>query len=105
MFVRFINFIRNGNTTLIVLINRAMNNKIKEKVLLVLMKVTGNKVDNIDLEFDLKSQVSLDSIQVVELFAALEKELGIELPLRLMTVKTGKAFLELLEEEMKKQGD
>ena len=79
-----------------------MNNNTKEKIFKIIKRVTGNKLDNIDLECDLKSQLSIDSIQIVELFAALEKELNIELPLRLMTVKTGKAFLELLEEELKK---
>ena len=77
-----------------------MENDAKERVLKVLRKVTGKTINDINLENDLKSQLSLDSIQIVELFAALEKELGIELPLRLMTVKTGKAFLELLEEEL-----
>ena len=79
-----------------------MENETKEKVLVVLRRVTGRNIGEINLELDLKSQLSLDSIQIVELFAALEKELTIELPLRLMTVKTGKAFLELLEEELQK---
>jgi acyl carrier protein len=80
----------------------AMDNNSKEKVLRILGRVTGKRIDDIDPEGDLRSQLSLDSIQIVELFAALEKELAIELPLRLMTVKTGKAFLELLEEELSK---
>ena len=79
-----------------------MDSDTKEKVLKVLRKVTGKMIIDINLEGDLRSQLSLDSIQIVELFAALEKELGIELPLRLMTMKTGKAFLELLEEELTK---
>jgi acyl carrier protein len=79
-----------------------MENDVKERVMKVLRKVTGKTVNDINLEGDLKSQLALDSIQIVELFAALEKELGIELPLRLMTVKTGRAFLELLEEELTK---
>jgi len=79
-----------------------MDNNTKEKVLRVVRKVTGIRIDDINPEGDLKSQLSLDSIQLVELFAALEKELSIELPLRLMTVKTGKAFLELLEDELSK---
>jgi len=79
-----------------------MDNDVKDKVLMVLRRVTGKRVDDINPDDDLKSQLSLDSIQLVELFAALEKELAIELPLRLMTVKTGKAFLELLEEELSK---
>jgi acyl carrier protein len=72
----------------------------KERVLKVLNKVTGGRLTNIDPESDLKSQFSLDSIQIVELFAALEKELGIELPLQLMNVRTGKAFLKLLGEQL-----
>jgi len=77
-----------------------MNSEYKERVLAVLRKVTGKNVTELNLETDLRSQLSLDSIQVVELFAALEKEFDVELPLSLMTVKTGKAFLQMLEEEL-----
>ena len=66
----------------------------------VLRRVTGKNIMDINLDSDLKSQLSLDSIQIVELFAALENEFGIELPLQMMTVKTGKAFFELLEKEL-----
>jgi len=79
-----------------------MNNDTREKVLNVLRRVTGRMIDDINLDVDLKSQLSLDSIQIVELFAALEKDLSIELPLQLMTVKTGRAFMDLLEEELRK---
>ena len=78
-----------------------MEGPTKDKVLKILSKITGNDIQHIDLDSDLKSQLSLDSIQIVELFAALEKELDTELPLKLMTVKTGKAFLEVLEEQLK----
>jgi len=79
-----------------------METIIKEKVLGVLRRVTGRNIEQINLDTDLKSQLSLDSIQIVELFAALENELSVELPLRLMTVKTGKAFLDLLDTELNK---
>ena len=75
---------------------------IQSKVLQILKKVTGHNIENINLESDLKSQLHLDSIQIVELFAALEKEMGIELPLQLMTVRTGKAFIEMLDEQLRK---
>jgi acyl carrier protein len=78
-----------------------MDNHIKGRILEVLNRVTGKNLVDINLEGDLRSQLSLDSIMIVELFAALEKELGIELPLQLMTVKTGKAFMEMLEIELK----
>lgn len=79
-----------------------MEDHIKGRVMQVLNRVTGKNIENINLEGDLRSQLSLDSIMIVELFAALEKELGVELPLQLMAVKTGKAFLEMLENELKK---
>ena len=79
-----------------------MDNDVKERVLKILRRVTGKRIDDINPEGDLKSQLSLDSIQLVELFAALENELSVELPLRLMTVKTGKAFLDLLDTELNK---
>jgi acyl carrier protein len=84
------------------IILNAMKNDTKEKVLQILRKVTGKNIDDIGLEGDLRSKLALDSIQIVELFAALEKELNIELPLRLMTVKTGKAFMDMLEQELNK---
>jgi acyl carrier protein len=77
-----------------------MNNVTKEKVLKAVRRVTGRSIEDINLESDLKSQLSIDSVQIVELFAVLEKEMGIELPLRLMTVKTGREFLTLLDEEL-----
>jgi acyl carrier protein len=55
-----------------------MNNDTREKVLIVLRRVTGRKIDDINLDVDLKSQLSLDSIQIVELFAHLKR--SIELP-------------------------
>ncbi len=79
-----------------------MNIETKEKVLRVVSRVTGRNIKEINLESDLKTQLSVDSVQIVELFAVLEKELGVELPLRLMTVKTGREFLMILEEELHK---
>ena len=79
-----------------------MNTDTREKVLKVLRRVTGRSIDDINLDVDIKTQLSLDSIQIVELFAALENDLSVELPLQLMTVKTGRAFMELLEEELQK---
>lgn len=80
-----------------------MDKEMESKVLRVLNKVTGRNYTGINLQKDLKSQLSLDSIQIVELFAALEKEFDIELPLQMMTVKTGKAFFEMFEEQLIKR--
>ncbi len=79
-----------------------MDGHVKNTVIRVVSRITGNKVENIDLESDLKTQLTLDSVQLVELFAALEKELNVELPLKMMTVRTGRAFFDMLEEVLKK---
>jgi acyl carrier protein len=74
----------------------------QQKVLAILNKVSGGKATNINLDNDLKSEVALDSIQIVELFAALEKEFEVELPLQLMNVKSGKDFMETLGRSLMK---
>jgi acyl carrier protein len=80
-----------------------MNRETKLKVFKVLKRVTGRSYDNIDLDDDLGSQLTLDSIQIVELFASLEEEFKIELPLSMMTVRSGNAFLAQLEEHLNKR--
>lgn len=76
---------------------------VKEKILSLIKTISGKNTENINLTADLKTQLALDSIQIVELFALLEKEFEIELPLKMMTVKTGKEFLEILEKNLKKR--
>jgi acyl carrier protein len=78
-----------------------MNNlKTEEKVLEIVGRISGRRVTNINLEGTIKDELSLDSIQIVELFASLEKEFEIELPLQMMTLKTCREFLELMETEI-----
>jgi acyl carrier protein len=77
-----------------------MEKDYKERVLSILGKITKKEVDKIDFKGNLKDQLHIDSIQIVELFAALENEFQIELPLQMMTVKTAEEFFELLEHEL-----
>jgi acyl carrier protein len=77
-----------------------MTQVISNKVLEIVKRITGKNIKNIDPEKDIKSQLTLDSIQVVELFAALELEFNIELPLEMMNMKNGKEFINRLEAEM-----
>jgi acyl carrier protein len=73
-----------------------MQQNSQQRVVKIVNKITGNRAANIHLESDLKAELALDSVQMVELFAALEKEFGVELPLQLMNAKTGKEFFETL---------
>jgi acyl carrier protein len=77
-----------------------MDDNTRVRVYRVLEKVTGRKIDHVNLEQDLKSQLELDSIQIVELFALLENEFGIELPLSMLTVRTGTSFLKILDDQL-----
>lgn len=81
-----------------------MKQVISNKVLQIVKKISGQNIDNIDPEKDIRSQLTLDSIQVVELFAALEIEFETELPLEMMTVKNAKEFIDMLEIELTKKG-
>jgi acyl carrier protein len=80
-----------------------MDKESQMRVYKILKKVTGRDYNTIDLNEDLSSQLTLDSIQIVELFASLEEEFNIELPLSMMTVRSGNAFFSALEEQLKKQ--
>jgi acyl carrier protein len=78
-----------------------MDQETKSRVFAILSRITGRNYENINLDDDLSSQIILDSIQVVEFFAALEEEFNIELPLSLMTVRNGNTFFRLLGEQLK----
>ena len=79
-----------------------MDNETTIRVFAILKKITGRDYNHLDLDGDLKSQLTLDSIQIVELFAALEKEFNIELPLSMMTVRSANVFMRMLEEQLNK---
>ena len=64
-----------------------------ERIKKVVEKVSGKVIPDIELDKELRPQLELDSIQLVELISALEEEFKIELPISVMHVKTGKEFL------------
>ncbi len=80
-----------------------MKQDIGDKVLQIVKKISGHIIDNIDPDKDIRTQLILDSIQLVELFAALEIEFNIELPLEMMNVKNAKEFIDRLEIELNKK--
>jgi len=68
----------------------------EKKVIEIVNKISGCKISGFNYNGFIKDELSLDSIQIVELFACLEKEFDIELPLQMMTVKTCREFMDLL---------
>lgn len=81
-----------------------MKNSITEKIVLeIVSRISGKEIKGINLNGAVKDELTLDSVQIVELFISLEKRFEIELPLQLMTVKTCNEFVELLEEQIEKK--
>lgn len=72
------------------------------KVAEIVSRISGRNIGKINPNGDLKNELALDSIQIVELFASLENEFKVELPLKLMTVRSSKEFLRILEETLQK---
>ena len=70
----------------------------KIKLIQVLEKVTGSKLPCIDFNNDILDELDLNSIKIVELFAAIEEEFEIELPLKMMQVKSANDFIEMFDE-------
>lgn len=68
------------------------------RILKVVNNVTSGKTNQVNFDKDIKTELAFDSVQLVELFAALEMEFQTELPLKLMTVRTGKEFLQMLDD-------
>lgn len=77
-----------------------IHENIQIRVLEIVSRISGKRINKINPDSDLKSELSLDSIQVVELFASLEREFSIEFPLKMMTVKTSQEFFNILEETL-----
>jgi acyl carrier protein len=75
-----------------------MDSALKDRVFAVIAKTVEIDPATLDASRDVRDQVSFDSMQFVELTARVEKELGIELPLRVMEVRTINEFLGVIEE-------
>ncbi len=70
---------------------------LKRRVLDAVAKELGGPVADIDPDKDLREQISLDSMQLVAISARLEEELGIELPISIMEVRTFNEFLSVVQ--------
>ena len=73
-----------------------MNETVYKRTLKVVEQISGRKIDHIDPDGEIKEQLTLDSIQLVELFAALEIEFKVDLPLGMMSLVNAGECLEQL---------
>lgn len=69
-----------------------------ERLMSVLESITGNRVTKLEMQADVRSQLGLSSMQFVQLFAALEMEFEVELPLSIMNVRNVGDFVSIIED-------
>ena len=75
---------------------------LKERLLSVLEKETGEYVETINPDQDITEQVSLDSLQLVSIMARIEKEFNVDLPPAVLSLRTLNEFIQALAHELSK---
>lgn len=76
--------------------------EIKEKIITIVKDEIGLDLSKIDPDRDIREQILLDSMQFVEIYAAVVEELNIQVPLSVMSAKTFTEILNALEVELAK---
>jgi acyl carrier protein len=75
-----------------------MDDQLKDRVFGIIERTVGVNPATLDADRDIREQVSLDSMQFVMVSAAVEKELGVELPLAALRARTVSEFLQVVEQ-------
>jgi len=69
----------------------------------LLEEISQQHIQTFDLKANIKDQLSLDSVQMVELFMRLETTFKVELPLSLMNAHSGEEFIQGIEQTIRSQ--
>jgi acyl carrier protein len=70
---------------------------IRDKVIEVISAEMKVNVSSYDFNMDIREQTDLDSMQFVALFARLEEEFKIDLPIQAMSAKSINDFIQIVE--------
>jgi acyl carrier protein len=73
-----------------------------KKIYQIIIKITNIPEAQLDLDKNFKTEMGLDSLQLIRIASAIEEQLNIELPVSVMEVNTLKEFLKLVTEELYK---
>lgn len=76
-----------------------MEEELLIKITSTIEQITHKKVDKFDMNANIRDQLALDSMQMVQFFSLLEMEMDKELPLSLMNAQTANEFVCLLKRE------
>jgi acyl carrier protein len=77
-----------------------MDEQLRQKIFGLIQQDINADPSNIDPDKPIRDQIALDSMQFIGVVARIELELGIELPMSVMEVKTLNEFLDVVEKEM-----
>jgi acyl carrier protein len=75
---------------------------LQEKIQSIFLKEADIDLTKIDMDKDIRQQVYIDSIQLAEVYAAINLELGVELPTSLLAATTLRQMMDILRGELKK---
>ena len=78
---------------------------LKEKMVSIVKNEFDLDISEINPEGDIVEELELDSLQFVELYAAVIEEFNIEVPITLMNLKTFNEILNVLYREIQKQAN
>jgi acyl carrier protein len=69
---------------------------LKDKIITIVQKETGFDLTRINPESEIRSQINLDSLQLMKIFAAIVEELHIDVPYHILSAKTFNEIIERL---------
>lgn len=78
-----------------------MSEELSERIFSIVKKYANIDLTTINPDKDFGEQVSLDSIQYVSIITRLEEELGVELPISIMEIRTLNEFLSIIKNEFR----
>ena len=73
---------------------------VKHRVMDLVKKETGIDLAGIDPDQDILEQVTIDSMQLIEIYAAIIEELGIDAPMSIVQAKTLNGIITALAKVM-----
>jgi acyl carrier protein len=77
-----------------------MDEQLRQKIFGLIQQDINADPSTIDPDKPIRDQIALDSMQFIGVVARVELELGVELPISVMEVKTLNEFLSVVEKEM-----
>lgn len=77
--------------------------EIRQRIEAIVERELQQDLSSVPLDKDLRQHISLDSMQFVEVYAAIVEEFGIEVPASIVRATTMRQMIEALKGELEKR--